>query len=110
MPGNNEDISTSFFQSLILFFFIFIFFLTEGVIRPEDVPVQTTHCQHYNHTLCDKDGFQGCSGIETCPKWQEPDKKNHCFVLWTNSSEGRVSNMDVSCYFLRIMKFSNMQI
>ncbi|XP_037781541.1 activin receptor type-2A-like [Penaeus monodon] len=72
--------------------------IAEGVIRPEDVPVQTTHCQHYNHTLCDKDGFQGCSGIETCPKWQEPDKKNHCFVLWTNSSEGRVEITFKGCW------------
>lgn len=48
----------------------------------------TTKCEYYNHTLCQDTG-KGCNETEYCGV-AEPNKRNHCFVLWQNSSAGEL--------------------
>lgn len=37
-------------------------------------------CEFYNETMC-AESQQGCSGKEECVL-HDPDKRNHCYVLW----------------------------
>ena len=48
--------------------------------------VKTERCEYYNHTLCAMSG-QACNETQECEK-TEGDKRNHCFVLWNNTSDG----------------------
>ncbi|KAK7044021.1 Activin receptor type-2A, partial [Halocaridina rubra] len=73
-----------------------------NVLQNEDeLPQRTMHCEQYNSTLCSKDAHQNsvCPGTETeaCPKWDDPDKENHCFVVWTEN-EGKVEVTFKGCW------------
>ncbi|XP_053632908.1 activin receptor type-2A isoform X3 [Cherax quadricarinatus] len=65
--------------------------VAEGAAQSaENLPPKVTECEKYNSTQCSNEGPQPphCSGktTETCEVWENPDKPNHCFVLWTNNS------------------------
>lgn len=51
----------------------------------------STHCEFYNSTKC-IEGEEGCSGREECAP-SEPDKRNHCFVLWKYDSSLKESKI-----------------
>ena len=48
----------------------------------------TTKCEYYNHTICQDTG-KGCNETEYCEA-AEANKRNHCYVLWQNSSAGQL--------------------
>ena len=48
----------------------------------------TAKCEYYNHTLCQDTG-KGCNETEYC-EVVEPSKRNHCYVLWQNTSAGQL--------------------
>lgn len=56
-------------------------------------------CEFYNETMC-IESQQGCLGTEECVA-QNPDKRNHCYVLWTidNVTKKTVIKLKVS-YFI----------
>ncbi|XP_023224669.1 activin receptor type-2A-like [Centruroides sculpturatus] len=46
------------------------------------------YCEYYNETLCNSNSLGlGCNGTEEC-KPNEDIKKNLCYILWQNSSDG----------------------
>ncbi|PNF20755.1 hypothetical protein B7P43_G13986 [Cryptotermes secundus] len=47
----------------------------------------TARCEYYNDTLC-QESKQGCFETQECEQ-PEPEKRNHCFVLWQNNSMGK---------------------
>ncbi|CAL4058775.1 unnamed protein product, partial [Meganyctiphanes norvegica] len=66
--------------------------IAEGALSPVNPdPDSTTECELYNQTLCaQSSNTEGCSGTQICEKWPDsPEKKNHCFVVWTNNTEGK---------------------
>ncbi|XP_066993322.1 activin receptor type-2A isoform X2 [Anabrus simplex] len=50
--------------------------------------VTTAQCEFYNDTSCNKEPKQSCYKVEKCDP-PEPDKRNHCYVLWQNDSMGK---------------------
>ncbi|KAG7158928.1 activin receptor type-2A-like isoform X2 [Homarus americanus] len=76
--------------------------VAEGVARPaENHPPKVSHCEQYNTTQCSNEGPQPllCSGkmTETCEVWNNPEKINQCFVVWTNNS-GKVEITYKGCW------------
>lgn len=51
----------------------------------------TTQCEYYNETLCNESGT-GCNTTQVCDK-PETDKRNHCYVLWQNNTNGIIIKM-----------------
>lgn len=47
----------------------------------------TARCEYYNETSC-QESKQACFEIQECEQ-PEPEKRNHCFVLWQNDSAGK---------------------
>ncbi|PSN46089.1 Activin receptor type-2B [Blattella germanica] len=47
----------------------------------------TARCEYYNDTLC-QETEEHCFKIQDCEQ-PEPEKRNHCFVLWQNDSVGK---------------------
>lgn len=47
----------------------------------------TARCEYYNDTLC-QESKQACFETQECEQ-PEPEKRNHCFVLWQNNSMGK---------------------
>ncbi|XP_063226494.1 activin receptor type-2B isoform X2 [Bacillus rossius redtenbacheri] len=45
---------------------------------------RTSYCEHYNASSCAGDG---CLEVQECEQ-PEPEKRNHCFVLWHNNRSG----------------------
>nr|CAH0110600.1 unnamed protein product [Daphnia galeata] len=56
----------------------------------------TTKCEYYNHTICQDTG-KGCNETEYCGV-AEPNKRNHCYVLWQNSSNGELQIQFKGCF------------
>lgn len=76
--------------------------ISANVLQNEDsLPQRTMHCERYNSTLCSKEGPKSsvCSGTETeaCTKWDDPEKDNHCFVVWTEI-DGKVEVTFKGCW------------
>jgi len=61
-----------------------------------EATVVTTKCEYYNHTTCQETG-KGCNETEDC-NVAEPNKRNHCYVLWQNSSQGVVQIQKKGCF------------
>lgn len=57
-------------------------------MSPTESSLVTTKCEYYNHTICQDTG-KGCNETEYC-EVAEPNKRNHCYVLWQNSSSGEL--------------------
>ena len=58
----------------------------------------STYCEFYNSTKC-IDSEEGCSGREECGT-SDPDKRNHCYVLWKYDSVLKTSDIVLKvCYF-----------
>lgn len=76
--------------------------IAEGALSPvnPEPDSTTTECEWYNQTLCaQSSNTEGCGGIQSCEKWPEsPEKKNHCFVVWTNNTEGKVEVTFKGCW------------
>lgn len=51
-------------------------------------PMETTECEKYNRTSCEA-GDPDCQGTELC-NMHKDHQHVRCYVLWTNSSEGKV--------------------
>lgn len=49
--------------------------------------IVTTRCEYHNDTLCQDEG-RGCNETQECEQ-SEPEKRNHCYVLWNNTSSGK---------------------
>ena len=47
----------------------------------------TARCEYYNETSC-QESKQACFETQECEQ-PEPEKRNHCFVLWQNNSMGK---------------------
>jgi len=47
----------------------------------------TARCEYYNETSC-QESKQACFETQECEQ-PEPEKRNHCFVLWHNNSMGK---------------------
>lgn len=58
----------------------------ETVAAHGEESVVTTKCEYYNETLCMEYG-EGCNTTQACEK-TDPDKRNHCYVLWQNNTIG----------------------
>lgn len=51
-----------------------------GTIFGKDIK-GSAYCEFYNETMC-AESQQECSGREECTV-HDPDKRNHCYVLWS---------------------------
>jgi activin receptor type-2 len=58
------------------------------IVSSAESSLITTKCEYYNHTICQDTG-KGCNETEYC-EVAEPNKRNHCYVLWQNSSNGEL--------------------
>lgn len=51
----------------------------------------SSYCEFYNETLCPEYSVE-CSERQECGP-QEPDKRNHCYVLWKFDSEKKTNKI-----------------
>ncbi|KAF7408234.1 hypothetical protein HZH66_002771 [Vespula vulgaris] len=68
-----------------------------GVALGHDVK-GSKFCEFYNETMC-TESQQGCSGKEECGP-HDPDKRNHCYVLWYIDSVTKKSIIKLKGCFL----------
>ena len=58
----------------------------------------SSYCEFYNSTSC-AESQQGCFEKEECSP-REPDKRNHCYVLWRYDSATKKSTIVLKvCFF-----------
>lgn len=88
------------FQSSLLTLFLLSVVLTLLSVGHVECTVVTTKCEYYNHTICQDTG-KGCNETETCDV-AEPNKRNHCYVLWQNSSQGVLQIQYKGCFLNNI--------
>ncbi|XP_043267796.1 activin receptor type-2A-like [Venturia canescens] len=81
-------------------YFIILTFITFGLlgtISGHDVK-GSAFCEFYNETMC-AESQQGCSEREECIP-HDPDKRNHCYVLWQFDSATKKSTIKLKGCFL----------
>ncbi|XP_071444797.1 activin receptor type-2A isoform X1 [Hetaerina americana] len=90
------------FMKTSLLFLLFLFFEVSYCHA-----ITTTRCEYYNATLC-QTSRQGCNETQECAQ-TEPDKRNHCYVLWQNSSDGKPYIKLKGCFLDNISCYDQQQ-
>jgi len=65
---------------------VFVLNINFVLVSTSTVSISTTRCMYYNETMCNEAG-EGCNTTQVCEQ-NETDKRNHCYVLWQNNSDG----------------------
>ncbi|XP_018340084.1 PREDICTED: activin receptor type-2A [Trachymyrmex septentrionalis] len=68
-----------------------------GITSAKDIK-GSVFCEFYNDTMC-AENEQECSGREECIL-HDPDKRNHCYVLWTLNSTTKETIIKLKGCFL----------
>lgn len=58
-------------------------------------------CEFYNDTMC-AENEQECSGREECVL-HDPEKRNHCYVLWTMNSTTKETIIKLKVGYLYLL-------
>ncbi|KAJ8676304.1 hypothetical protein QAD02_012091 [Eretmocerus hayati] len=59
----------------------------------------STHCEYYNETLCGGD-YKDCMEEEHCTPPEQPEKRNHCYVIWQYDNVTQKSTLKLKGCFL----------